>query len=140
MTADLTNHLWQSTLIALAAGLLTLAFRNNRAHVRYWLWLAASLKFLIPFSLLVGMGSYLTWPTATEGIAARIPPTVTFTVGQMAEPFPLALVPAYAAQRANWLPSMLLMIWACGFAAIVFMRLYNWQQIRRALRTSAPLE
>ena len=31
-----TNHVWQSTLYAAAAGLLTLAFRNNRAQVRYW--------------------------------------------------------------------------------------------------------
>ena len=47
------NHLWQSTLFAAAAGLLTLALRNNRAQVRYWLWLAASVKFLIPFGALV---------------------------------------------------------------------------------------
>ena len=31
------NHLWQSTLFALASGLLTLAFRQNRAQVRYGL-------------------------------------------------------------------------------------------------------
>jgi hypothetical protein len=34
MIRELTNHLWQSTLFALAAALLTLAFRVNRAHVR----------------------------------------------------------------------------------------------------------
>ena len=45
------NHLWQSTLFAAAAGLLTLALRKNHARARYWLWLAASLKFLVPFSL-----------------------------------------------------------------------------------------
>jgi bla regulator protein blaR1 len=51
------NHLWQSTLFAITAGLLTLALRRNRAQVRYGLWLAASLKFLVPFSVLVAMGS-----------------------------------------------------------------------------------
>ena len=40
----LVNHLWQSTLFAAAAGLLTLAFRRNRAQTRHWLWLAASVK------------------------------------------------------------------------------------------------
>jgi bla regulator protein BlaR1 len=40
------NHLWQSTLFAAAAGLLTLAFRKNPAQTRYRLWLAASVKFL----------------------------------------------------------------------------------------------
>ena len=55
------NHLWQSTLVALAAGLLTLVLRKHHARVRFWLWLAASLKFLVPFSLLVAIGHYLAW-------------------------------------------------------------------------------
>jgi hypothetical protein len=42
-----SSHLVQSTLFAGAAALLTLAFRANRAQVRFWLWLSASLKFLI---------------------------------------------------------------------------------------------
>ena len=55
----LANHLWQSTLVALAAGFLTVAFLNNRAQVRYWLWFSASLKFLLPISLLMGVGSHV---------------------------------------------------------------------------------
>jgi len=35
MFAALAAHLWQSTRFALAAALLTLGFRRNRAHVRY---------------------------------------------------------------------------------------------------------
>ncbi len=42
---ELENHLWQSTLFAVLAGLLTLALRGNRARVRHAVWLAASLKF-----------------------------------------------------------------------------------------------
>ena len=42
------DHLWQSTIFAVAAGLLTVVFRRNGAHVRYWLWISASLKFSIP--------------------------------------------------------------------------------------------
>ena len=53
MIAIVANHLWQSTLFAVAAWLLTLALWNNRAAVRHAVWLAASVKFLIPFSLLV---------------------------------------------------------------------------------------
>ena len=48
MLAVLTAHLWQSTWFALAAALFTLAFRGHRAQVRYALWLAASIKFLVP--------------------------------------------------------------------------------------------
>src|ERR1035437_6450120 len=44
------NHLWQSTGFAAVAVLLALALRANHARARYWLWLAASVKFLVPFS------------------------------------------------------------------------------------------
>ena len=53
MAAWLMNHLLQSTVFAAIAGILTLFLRHNHARTRYWLWLAASLKFLIPFSLFV---------------------------------------------------------------------------------------
>src|SRR5258708_13369892 len=53
----IANHLWQSTVFAIAVGMLTLALRKHQARVRYSLWLAASVKFLIPFSLLIAAGS-----------------------------------------------------------------------------------
>jgi hypothetical protein len=42
--SPIANHLWQSTLFVGAAGLVTLALRKNSARVRYWVWMAASLK------------------------------------------------------------------------------------------------
>jgi hypothetical protein len=38
------NHLWQSTLCTGVVWVLTLALRKNCAAVRFWLWLAASVK------------------------------------------------------------------------------------------------
>ncbi len=55
----IANHLWQSTAFAAAIGLLTLLFAKNRARVRYGFWLAASVKFLIPFSTLIALGSII---------------------------------------------------------------------------------
>ena len=63
MTEALFNHLWQSTLFALAAALLALAFRRNSASLRFNIWLAASVKFLVPFSLVVLVGKQLRWET-----------------------------------------------------------------------------
>src|SRR5215471_2802359 len=63
----LGNHLWQSTLFAAVAGLLTLILRKNHARARYWLWLAASVKFLVPFSLLISIGRGLAWSDASSG-------------------------------------------------------------------------
>ena len=57
------NHLWQSTLFAAAIWLLVLMMRKNSAAVRHRLWLAASMKFLIPFSVLVSFGSRFQWRT-----------------------------------------------------------------------------
>ena len=68
----LGNHLWQSTLFAAAAGLLTLLLRKNHARARYGLWLAASVKFLIPFSLLVSIGSRLAWSHPAPAATVRL--------------------------------------------------------------------
>src|SRR5262249_26103203 len=85
------DHLWQSTVFAAAAGLFTLALRKNRAHVRHGLWLAASIKFLIPLALLIGLGNRIAWH--------RIPPDLSVLVVAVSEPFtmPLASAPAFAA-------------------------------------------
>ncbi|MBV8906820.1 MAG: hypothetical protein JOZ22_24540, partial [Acidobacteriia bacterium] len=60
--SDLANHLWQSTVFAVAVALATTALRRNSARLRYWLWLAASVKFLIPVSVLVSMGGRVVMP------------------------------------------------------------------------------
>ena len=63
------NHLWQSTLFAAMVGLLTLALRKNRARVRHGVWLAASIKFLIPISLLISLGGTIPWRPAPQIVA-----------------------------------------------------------------------
>ena len=55
MISALASHLWQSTWFAGAAALLALVLRGNRPRVRYWIWLSASAKFLVPFAVLVGI-------------------------------------------------------------------------------------
>ena len=67
--APLVNHVWQSTVLIGVAALVAQALRNNSARVRYWVWFAASLKFLVPFSALVSIGS-LAWPTRSAMFAA----------------------------------------------------------------------
>ena len=64
--SSIANHLWQSTFFAAVAGLLTLALRNNRASVRHWVWLAASWKFVVPFSVLISLGGQIHWRTAPQ--------------------------------------------------------------------------
>src|SRR6185312_123852 len=92
MSPAIANHLLQSTLFALAAALLTLFLRNNHARTRYWIWLTASLKFLIPFSIFIELGHHLSWTKATA-IAQQ--PTLAIAIDTVSRPFepPSAPVP-----------------------------------------------
>jgi len=81
--SPLANHLWQSTIFVTALFLLTLAFRKNRAAVRYWVWLAASIKFLIPFSVLISVGHQLEW----RPISTIAKPQVTKVLNEVSQPF-----------------------------------------------------
>ena len=75
------NHLWQTTVVASAIWLLNLLLHGNSARIRYSLWLAASLKFLLPFSLLITLGSLLP---KSQQIAA---PAMYSAIGLAGEPF-----------------------------------------------------
>ncbi len=138
MIGGLANHLWQSTLFAVAVGLLAIAYRKNRAQVCYWLWLSASLKFLVPFSLLVSLGSHLGWmPTST-----KIPTqAVSFTMVQVTQPFSDTLPFATSTPRTTyWFPIAIFGLWVCGFGVITLVRFKAWLRIRTAVRSSTPLE
>ena len=69
------NHLWQSTLFAGAVALLTLPPRKNRAQTRYGLGMAASLKFLLPFSILLGIMHAQSTTEALTFEVASVKPT-----------------------------------------------------------------
>jgi bla regulator protein blaR1 len=55
----LINHLWQSTIFGILALAAILILRRAPARVRYVLWIAISLKFLIPSAALVSAASFL---------------------------------------------------------------------------------
>jgi uncharacterized protein (TIGR03435 family) len=137
MTHALAGHLWQSTFFVLAAGLMTAAFRGNRAQVRYWLWLSASLKFLVPFALLLNLGSYLeTWMPAGRQIAG---PAVSQTIEQFSAPFFPDTLPSPnpAPDAIHWIPFGILAVWLAGFATVASIRFRGWLRIRAAVRASA---
>ena len=97
----LGNHLWQSTWIATIAGALALTMRKHEARVRYAVWLAASLKFLVPFALLVSAGSHFAWPHATPARAARL----STVVQQASQPFVVEADFSSSAHATGGIPS-----------------------------------
>jgi uncharacterized protein (TIGR03435 family) len=145
-TAALANHLWQSTAVTGIAWLLALSLRKNHARMRYWVWMIASVKYLIPFSLLIAAGESLRSAFATP--IQR--PVLAAAMEQIALPFSLAASPAAvpytgaapetaaaASRLGNLWPVILLAIWMCGFLFVVFSWVRGWLRIRASVRLSS---
>jgi hypothetical protein len=134
--ASLLNHLWQSTFFAAAAWLLALALRENRAHVRFWLWFAASCKFLVPFSVLVTIGSQFEWRAPGD-----LPLPLSVVMDQISQPF-ASLAPdllATAPRAVSWSPAVLFYLWLCGFLAVAFAWALSMGRIKEVLRLKHEL-
>jgi beta-lactamase regulating signal transducer with metallopeptidase domain len=138
--STLANHLWQSTLFAGVAGLLALALRRNYAATRYWLWTAASLKFLVPFALLVSAGSHIQWRAAS-------PISQTGLVSVMKEigvPFAPAAPTTSPRQlesvdQTSRTPIILFAVWLCGSAVVAFAWFREWLRVRQTIKAASPL-
>jgi bla regulator protein blaR1 len=138
MIPFIADHLWQSTVFAAIAGLLTLAFRKNHARVRHGLWLAASCKFLIPLSLLIALGGRIHWRTATVSTQ----PGFSIVMDQVSEPFtaPSVSLPPVAPPVPSPLPAVLLAIWGCGFIGISGSWLIRWRRMRASVRAASTVQ
>jgi hypothetical protein len=124
MTGDVSNHLWQSTLFAVAAGLLASAWRRNQARIRYWLRFSASAKFFVPFTLLITFGSNLDWAPTAQHIT---PPAVSFAIGQISQisqPFSDASLvaegmgPSRPGDAGRFIIAILALVWMSGAALL----------------------
>src|SRR5204862_6043221 len=107
--------------------------RRNSAGLRYWLWLAASIKFLIPFSVLVSLGGGFGKPTAAPALSALTVVRVS-TYFAPAPTFPTvtrAVAPSY---RRFAIPA----VWAVGALLFLFRWHRRWRAIRNATRTAKP--
>ena len=121
-------HLWQSTWFAGAAWLATLAtlaLRRNRAEARYWVWFAASAKFLIPFSCLMELGS---WMPHRAAVTTGGPGWVA-AMEEFSQPLALSAsgVPAGAPDH-RYFGTAAAALWACGFAVVAIVWLLRWRR------------
>jgi uncharacterized protein (TIGR03435 family) len=136
----LANHLWQSTVFAAVIAVLTFVFRGNQARVRYWLWLTASLKFLVPFALLIALGNQLPW----RSVQQLVPSAVSTEMLQVSQPFvdnaaTIDLpVPTGPRQDFPWLLKTIISLWLIGAVLIAVVRLRLWLRIRMTIAGSAP--
>src|SRR5687767_1288138 len=129
MTA-LALHLWQSTLVLIAAWVLTRICRRNSAEVRYWIWFCASLKFLLPFSLLQQLGDYL-------GSTLPAPLTLAPTIWETGSAIFVPSIGSVDGLDRSVLPALAVSIWALGASALLLRWMSQWRAMR-ALLASAP--
>ena len=106
---DLLDHLWQSTLVTAVIWLIARAVRTNAARVRYWLWFAASVKFLVPWTVLASAGSLVAWPHAPAPMRTLVASSAARTaqlpfVAWSIEETPMVAPPA----EATWIAPVLL--------------------------------
>jgi bla regulator protein blaR1 len=130
LLSSLSNHLWQSTLFAALAAVGAFALRGNHAKVRYRLWLATSVKFLLPFSPLVTLGTRVEPPA----LAPAIPVAAVEQITVSFSPIPAAV------SSTNLWPALLGAAWLLGSLAVLFWWFRRWLVIHRALRSASPLE
>ena len=144
------RHLCQSTVFTVGVWLLTLTLRPNAARLRYRLWMTASLKFLLPFSLLIAAGAML----APTGHFVRSQPKIVTVVEGVAQPL-LEAWPADATTPVSvagigtrgttapasrdWLPPLLLSAWAAGTLLLLARWMRSWQRLRATVRRGEPM-
>jgi TonB family protein len=122
------NHLWQSTLVAGLVALLCVTLRTDGAHIRYWLWWAASAKFLVPFSLLAAVGSEIF----AVSLPAYVPRDWTLLADRMAQP-------VATASASSAFGIALLAVWASGSIMVLLRWISRVVKLRSSLRRAEPL-
>jgi len=131
------DHLWQSTVFAMAAALLAVLLKKNQARTRYWIWLAALIKFLVPFSLLIALGGLLPRPQ----YAPVATPTAYAAMDTMSEPFAAEALPVtpihVASSKKYTLPEALASVWLCGFVVALAMWCTRWRRVAEMVRGAA---
>jgi len=137
------STLWMDGMRALFTGvvvLLALMLRKNQARTRYWLWLAASAKFLIPFSLLAAMGGQLAWSGHTSGAQSG----ASIAIQQVSRPLmevsgpieSIVVQPRVSGYPIAPVAAGLTAVWLVGFLAVLGSWVVQWRLLLGAIRAA----
>lgn len=139
----LVAHLWQSTVCAGLAALLAASLAHAPGRVRHRIWLLASVKFLVPFSLLVSLGGTIgTWLPAADPASASV------AVRWLDRSLPFWNLGALQRSGGDGLgfevtrsfSLALTLLWVAGAVGLVWWRWRAWRALGVAARTATPLE
>lgn len=137
------NHLWQSTVVLALCGLLAWWLRHHCADVRYRLWLAASIKFVIPFGAFVALGRQIGWPTATAmpqpGVAAVLDSINQPVTAQSTLWLPVFSAAGLPAESPDWLLGIVV-VWILGCVVQCSLWVLRWYRVASLVKRSSVLD
>lgn len=132
--AAIVNHIWQSTLCLGLAALVNWLVGRERPAIRHWVWLLASVKFLIPFSVLVLLGTAIRPATPLPPVSAL--PATVLRIGQ---PFgssaPRKAPQAEEPTSLSWSVA-LAAVWVAGAATTAVARWRRWRGLWAIVQAS----
>jgi bla regulator protein BlaR1 len=123
----LASHIWQSTIFALAAGALTWMFRRNGAPVRYWIWFAALMKFVVPIAALTAVANRIPLPQSPQAAGEALEAATSV--------FRSAAIPSIPSDSTNFV----LAAWLLGACVVLLGWLWQWQRLIADARQSPPI-
>jgi TonB family protein len=135
-------HLWESTLVVVVAAALTLALRPAPARLRHGVWLLASLKFLVPFSVVTVAGG-----AAAGWAMAYTPRQLSATVSWLDRSFSILSIGASAAPATGSMQTLLTSalpilfgVWSAGAVTILVWRFRQARTTMTLRRSSSTIE
>jgi len=146
MTAPsfLVQHLWQSTLFSGATAVLAMAFKQNHARIRFWLWFIASVRFLVPLSLLTfagaTIGAIVRPVLPAQYRIDRLASTVDTIGFSLAKPGPEALGKIEKnANHSTFRAALLPAVWLLGCTTVICLWWRRWRLARAAILGATTL-
>jgi bla regulator protein blaR1 len=135
MSSLLLNHLWQSTLFGGLAAAAAWLLRREGAHIRHGIWVVASAKFLLPFSMLATLLPHALWQSAPQSSVQILVAVQAFAAPVSVQQDP---VTTYAASYIS-VQALLFAIWAAGAAALLVRTLLKWIDVRAVASAARPI-
>ena len=142
-TSALINHLWQSTAVALLAWLLTIALRDNAARIRYAIWMIASIKFVVPFSLLTRIGEHWARPSLSKSGATAVYSVIeevslSFNHFQGQETSGVGAFPVHT-DFSSIASAFIVGVWVCGCLFVLGRWILGWRHTAVMAREAEPV-
>jgi len=142
MSSALASHLWQSTVFAASAWLLALALRNYPARVRFAVWMFASVKFLVPFALLINLGGHWVRPTLHPQVRVAFYTMIEKLGRPFAERHAVStgsILSDHSAHVSSAVFVLLTTLWLCGCLVMLVRSTVHWVNAHRVIVDATPV-